>query len=134
MHVTCSLLVEPGLGSAGQQDWCLLGRVWQRGHGKNVSSCPVTRLSGPCHVPCPSSPVCLPCADYLPALQLAMDPTVWGSCPGSVPPHHVLEVGIPSQALRERPRAPCVIWGNWGTCKASSWVWRYKDVSLGCQG
>ncbi|KFW09069.1 Protein PAT1 2, partial [Fulmarus glacialis] len=33
---------------------------------------------------------------------LAMDPTVWGSCPGSIPPHHVLEDKAILQVL-ERP-------------------------------
>lgn len=140
--VTSSLLAEPGLGGTGQQDWCLLGRVRQRGHGKNVPSHPVMRLSGPCSVPCPCPPVLLPRADHLPAFQLAMDPAVWGSCPGSILPHHVLEVGTPSQALGEQLRAPRypgprvmqAIWGDRGTSKASSRVWRCMDVSLGCQG
>ncbi|XP_054692740.1 protein PAT1 homolog 2 isoform X3 [Grus americana] len=59
---------------------------------------------------------------------LAMDPAVWGSCPGSIPPHHVLEVGTPRQALGDQPRAPQypelrviqMIWGDHGTSKASS--------------
>ncbi|NXH74411.1 PATL2 protein, partial [Hydrobates tethys] len=34
--------------------------------------------------------------------MLAMDPTVWGSCPGSIPPHHVLEDKAILQVL-ERP-------------------------------
>ncbi|XP_075620843.1 protein PAT1 homolog 2 isoform X1 [Balearica regulorum gibbericeps] len=59
---------------------------------------------------------------------LAMDPAVWGSCPGSIPPHHVLEVGTPGQALGDQPRAPQypelrvmqVIWGDHGTSKALS--------------
>lgn len=80
-----SLLAEPGLGGAGQQDWCLLGKLWQRGCGKNVPSHLVMRLLVFC--------VLLPCADHLPVFQLAMDPKVWGSCPGSIPPPHMLEVG-----------------------------------------
>lgn len=31
----------------------MLGRAWQGGHGKNVPSHLVIRLSGPCGVPCP---------------------------------------------------------------------------------
>ncbi|KAM6125188.1 protein PAT1 homolog 2 [Phoenicopterus ruber ruber] len=34
--------------------------------------------------------------------MLAMDPAVWGSCPGSIPPHHVLEDKAILQVL-ERP-------------------------------
>ncbi|KAM6352475.1 protein PAT1 homolog 2 isoform 2-T2 [Alca torda] len=34
--------------------------------------------------------------------MLAMDPTVWGSCPGSIPPHHMLEDKAILQVL-ERP-------------------------------
>ncbi|KAM7103689.1 protein PAT1 homolog 2 isoform 2-T2 [Ciconia maguari] len=34
--------------------------------------------------------------------MLAMDPVVWGSCPGSIPPHHVLEDKAILQVL-ERP-------------------------------
>lgn len=76
---------------------------------------------------------------YLPVFQLAMDPVVWGSCPSSIPPHHVLEVGTPHQAHGERLRAPQhpglrvmqAIWGDQGTL---SRVWVCTDVSLGCQG
>lgn len=138
----CSLPTEPGLGGAGQQDWCLLGRIWQRGYGKNVPPHPVMGLSGLCGVPCPFPPVLLLLADHLPVFQLAMDPAVWGSCPASIPSHHGLEVGTPGQDLGDRLRAPRypgprvmqVIWSAQGTSKASSQVWRSVDVSLGCQG
>lgn len=45
-------LTEPGLGGAGQQDWDLLGRVWQGGLGKNVPTHLVMRQGGSCGVPC----------------------------------------------------------------------------------
>lgn len=81
-------------------------------------------------MPCPSPLVLLPLADHLPVFQLAMDPMVWGSCPSSIPPHHVLEVGTPGQTLGERlralqyrgPRVMQAIWGARGTSKASSRV------------
>jgi len=99
--VTSSLATEPGLGGAGQQDWCLLGRVWQRGHGKNVLPNLVMGLRGPCSVPCPA-PVLLPLADHLSVFQLSMDPMVWGSCPSSILPHHMLEVGALGQGSCRR--------------------------------
>ncbi|NXD85441.1 PATL2 protein, partial [Halcyon senegalensis] len=39
---------------------------------------------------------------------LAMDPVVWGSCPGSIPPHHVLEDKAILQVLERPPPSPNV--------------------------
>ncbi|NXF58510.1 PATL2 protein, partial [Ciccaba nigrolineata] len=39
---------------------------------------------------------------------LAMDPVVWGSCPGSIPPHHMLEDKAILQVLEGPPPSPNV--------------------------
>lgn len=70
---------------------------------------------------------------HLPVFQLAMDPTVWGSIPGSVLRHLMQEVGTPSQAFREWLRAPhCsrtrVTQGIWDTWGISKWLWMCTHV------
>lgn len=88
---------------------------------------------------CPALSSCsLASCQHLPVLQLAMDPTAWGSCPGSVSRQLMLEVGTSSQPFREWLRAPHYsgtrvtqgIWDTWASPNVSGGA----QMCLGCQG